>query len=121
MGTSFHASFARKLGRAYVWKKVLEQVCPYRGPTEGPGEGGPSTRNFGRWMKGTLGIRQLSLKRLTVEDLQGGLLYCLPWVMKGRLWGWAFLIMGAQLDKLGLSTGDFERWLKRALGWSVSL
>ena len=67
-------------------------------------------------MKGALGLGQLSLKRLTVEDLQGGLLYCLPWVMKGRLWGRAFLIMGAQLDKLGLSTGDFERWLKGALG-----
>jgi hypothetical protein len=42
----------------------------------------------------------LSLKRLTVEGLKGGLLYCEPWVMKGRLWGRASLFMGAQLGNL---------------------
>jgi hypothetical protein len=51
-------------------------------------------------MKGTLGMGRLSLKRLTAEGLKGRLLYWVPWVMKGRLWGLAFLFMGAQLGNL---------------------
>ena len=39
----------------------------------------------------------LSLKRLTAEGLKGGLLYWVPWVMKGSLWGWVSLFMGPQL------------------------
>jgi hypothetical protein len=42
----------------------------------------------------------LFLKRLTAKGLEGGLLYWVPWVMKGRLWGCASLFMGAQLGKL---------------------
>ena len=34
-----------------------------------------STRDFERWMKGAIGIGSLSLKRLSVEGLWGGLLY----------------------------------------------
>jgi hypothetical protein len=42
--------------------------------------------------------------------------------MRGRLWGWASLLMGAQLGTsfgqpgAGSSAGDFEIWLKGALG-----
>jgi len=72
-------------------------VSPYRGPIWGPGEGGPNTRNYERWMKRDVGMGRLSLKRLTVEGLKGGLLCWVPWVMKGSLWGWASLFMGAQL------------------------
>jgi hypothetical protein len=36
--------------------------------------------------------------------------------MKGRLWGWASLYGGSVGQPgVGLSTGDFERWLKGAL------
>jgi len=42
----------------------------------------------------------VSLKSITAEGLKGGLLYQGPWVMKGRLWGWASLFMGAQLGNL---------------------
>jgi hypothetical protein len=42
---------------------------------------------FERQMKGALGMGHLSLKRLTAEGLEGGLLYWVPWVMKERLWG----------------------------------
>jgi len=28
----------------------------------------------------------LSLNRLTAEGLEGGVLYWVPWAMKGRLW-----------------------------------
>jgi hypothetical protein len=47
--------------------------------------------NIERWMKGALGMGRLSLKRLTAEGLEGGLLYWVPWVMKERLWGWVSL------------------------------
>jgi hypothetical protein len=51
-------------------------------------------------MKGALGMELLSLKWLSAEDLEGGLLYWGPWVMIGRLWGWAPLFMGAQVGNL---------------------
>jgi len=51
-------------------------------------------------MKGALGIGCLSLKRLTVEGIEGGILYWVTWVMKGRLWGWASLFMWDHLGNL---------------------
>jgi hypothetical protein len=51
-------------------------------------------------MKGALGMGRLSLKKLNVEDFEGGLLYWGPWVMKGSLWGQASLLIGAQLGNL---------------------
>ena len=45
-------------------------------------------------------MERLSLKRLTAEGCEGGLLYWLPSVIKGRLWGWASLFMGAELGNL---------------------
>jgi len=51
-------------------------------------------------LKRALGKGHLSLKRLTAEDLEGGLLYWGPWVMRRRVWRWASLFMGAQLGKL---------------------
>jgi hypothetical protein len=43
---------------------------------------------------------RLSLKRLTAEGREGGLLYWAPWVMKGRLWGQASLFLGAQFGNM---------------------
>jgi len=81
----------------YVWKKVPGQVFLHTGAPLGDlGRGGPSTRNIERWMKGALGMGRLYLKRLTEEGLEGGLLYWVPCVMKGRLWGWVSLFMGFQ-------------------------
>jgi len=42
----------------------------------------------------------LSLKRLTAESLEGGLLYWVYLVMKVRLWVQASLFIGAQLGNL---------------------
>jgi hypothetical protein len=42
-------------------------------------EVGSSDRDFERWIKGALGMERLSLKRLSVEGLWGGLLYWEPW------------------------------------------
>jgi hypothetical protein len=50
--------------------------------------------------EGVLEIRRLSLKRFAAEGLDGGPLYWVPWVMKGRLCGQAYLFMGAQLGNL---------------------
>ena len=48
---------AHMLGGLCVEESSGMGVSPYRGP----GEGGPSTRNFERWMKGALGMGHLSL------------------------------------------------------------
>jgi len=37
---------------------------------------------------------------LSEEDLEGGLLYWGPWVMRERLWRWISLFMGSQLGNL---------------------
>jgi len=50
-------------------------------------------------VEGALGKGHLSLKRLTAEGLEGELLYCGSWVVKGRFWGQASF-MGAQLSNL---------------------
>ena len=78
-------------------------VSPHRGPIGGPGKGGTSTGSFQKWMKGSPGMGHLSLKKLTMEGLEGGLLYWVPWVMKRRLWGQASLFIGAQLGNLELT------------------
>jgi hypothetical protein len=44
-------------------------------------EGGSSDRDFERWIKGALRMELLFLKRLSVEGLEGGLLYRGPWEM----------------------------------------
>jgi len=61
---------------------------------------GSSTGDFERWMKGALGKGHLSLKRLNAKGPKGGLLYCGPWVMNGRLRRWASLFMGAHMGNL---------------------
>ena len=68
-------------------------------------------------MLGTLGMGHLSLKRLNAEGLEARLLYWRTSVMNGGLCKYAPLFMGDQLGKpgVGLSTGNFERWLKGAL------
>jgi len=68
-------------------------------------------------MKWALGMECFSLKRLSAEGLWEGLLYWGPWVIKGRLRGWASLFMGAQLGNLEWAhlLGTFERFLKGAL------
>jgi hypothetical protein len=81
-------------------------VSPYRGPVGGPGEGGPSTGNFERWMKVSLGMGHLSLKRLTADGLKGGLLDWVPWVMKGRLWGWVYQLGNLELACLPRTSRD---------------
>jgi hypothetical protein len=51
-------------------------------------------------MKEVLGEGRLSLKRLTAEGFEGGLLYWRTWVINGRLWRRTSLFMRAQFDNL---------------------
>ena len=49
---------------------------------------------------------------------EGELLYWGPWIMKGKLWGWASLFMGAQLGnlewaRLPVTLRDGCKWLWR--------
>jgi hypothetical protein len=57
----------------------------------------------------------LSLKRLTVEGLKGRLLGTLGYERKAL--GMGTSLHGGSVGQpgVGLSTGDFERWLKGAL------
>jgi hypothetical protein len=81
-------------------KRFRSQASLPIGALLGNLEGGLFTSNFERWMKRALGVEWLSLRRLSAQGIEGGLLYWGPWVMKGRLWGWASLFMGAQLGNL---------------------
>ena len=58
-----------------------------------------------------------------MEGLEGGLLDWRPWVMKGRLWGWASLFMGAQLGNLEWAhlPGTLRDGLKGLWRWSICL
>ena len=103
MGTSLHGGLTWKRAGDLCLEGSGMGVSPYRGPVGGPGEEGTSTGNFEKWKKGSLGMGRLSLKSLTAEGLEGGLLYWVPWVMKRRLWGWASLFTGAQLGNLELA------------------
>jgi len=50
----------------------------HRGPVRETARGS-STRDSERWMKEALGMEFFFLKRLSEEDLWGGLLYWGPW------------------------------------------
>jgi hypothetical protein len=51
----------------------------YIGAPLGNLEGDSSTGDFERWIKGALGMGRLSLKRLTAEGHERGLIYWGPW------------------------------------------
>ena len=94
------------------------------GPIGGTGEGGPSTRNFENLLKEGFGYEaSLSMGALLGEPGGGVPLLGALKVMKGRLWGWASLLMGVQLGNLEwahlpetLRYGGKGLWR-----WSVSL
>jgi len=81
-----------------------------------PGEG-LSTGDFQRGLKGTLEVGHLSLWELCDGNLEGGLPCWVPWRIGRKSSGDASISIGDPLGNLegGLSTGDFERWLKGAL------
>jgi hypothetical protein len=87
-------------------------------------EGVSFTRDFERWIKGTLEVEHFCLRDLCEGNLERGLPYWGPWRMsKGRLWRWASLSVRAQLGNLevGLYTQDFERRMKEGSRDGASL
>jgi len=73
-------------------------------------------------VKGALGKGCLFLKRLTVEGVEGELLYCGSWVVKGRFWE-RTSFMGAQLSNLEWAylPGTLRDGCKGLWRWGVSL
>jgi len=76
-------------------------VSPHRGPIGEPGDRGLSTRNFENCLKEGSNYRASLSTGALLEEQEGGHLF---WgtlqIMKGRLWIWASLFMGAQLGNL---------------------
>jgi len=101
-----------------LWRRAFISI----GAPLGNLEGGSSAGDFERWLKRALGKVHLSLKRLATEGLKGGLLYWGPWVMKGRLWRWESLFMGAQLGNLEWAhlLGTLRDSWKGPWRWSIS-
>jgi hypothetical protein len=79
-------------------------------------EEGSTTRDFQRWLKGSLEVERLSLRELCEENLEGGLPCWGPWRIFRKVGG-VCLFIGASLGNLekGSTTRDFQRWLKGAL------
>jgi hypothetical protein len=61
-----------------IYLILCRQAFTSIGALLGTLEGGSSTGDFERWMKGTLGMERLSPKRLSAQGLWGGLLYWEP-------------------------------------------
>jgi hypothetical protein len=68
-------------------------------------------------VEAALVMGRLSLKRLNVEGLEGGLVYWVPWVKKRKALGMGISLHGGSVGqpRVGSSTRYFERWLKGAL------
>jgi len=63
-------------------EKVLQMgISFHRGFVGEPGRG-HAYLGFDRWMKGALGMEHLSMKSLSGESLDGGLLYWGPWKIR---------------------------------------
>ena len=58
-----------------IYKRLWRRASISIGALLGNLEGGSSTRDFERWMKGALGMEHLSLRELCEGNLKGGLLY----------------------------------------------
>ena len=82
-----------------------------------------STQDFDIWLKGALEVESLSLCELCEGNLEGGLSCWGPWrICRKGSGGGQLFPKGPCLGKLeGLSTRDFERWMKGDLGWSLFL
>jgi hypothetical protein len=82
---------------------------------------GSSNKDFEMWLREALEVERLSLWKLCEGNLEGGLPCWGPWRVRRSLWRCASLFTGAPLGnpEEGLSTGDFERWMKGTLGMEL--
>jgi hypothetical protein len=79
----------------------MDKTGVHSGPVGEPGEGGPSTGNFENQLKEGTGYGgSICMGDLLGEPGGGAPLLGALKVIKGRLWGQAFLFMGAQLSNL---------------------
>jgi hypothetical protein len=99
----------------YVEKALETGISFHKGPHLGNLEEGSSTRDSESWMKGTMGMKQLSLKRLHGGGLGGSSFTGDPGRYVKKVWIWASLSMGAPFHSRGTwyvggssYTGDFD-------------
>ena len=132
MSTYFHGGLAGKSGRGLIcqglmcgrrfWYRCPRVDLPLqtslpRFSNREPGEGGPSTGNFGNWLKeGSSYGASLSMGAL-LGELGGGLLCWGPCSYERKVLEMGNSLHGGSDGQpgVGLSTGDSERWLKGAL------
>jgi hypothetical protein len=85
----------------YVEKALETAITLHRGPALGNLEEGSSTGDFKMWAERGLWERGIPLYGSSFGEPGGGALFWGPLkVMKGRLWGWVSLLVGAQLGNL---------------------
>ena len=109
----------------YVWKKVLGWVSLHVGtPLGNLRRGGPSTRNFENQLNdGTSYGASLCMAALLGEPGEGGSFPMDPVGYERKALETGISVHGGSVGQpgAGLSTGDFERWLKGALGSGACL
>jgi len=94
-------------------------VSLHRGPVGGPGEGGPFTWNFENSLKGGSGYEvSLCMGALLGEPGGGSSFAGGPEGYERKALGMGICLLGGSVGQpgVGLSTRDFEIWLKGALG-----
>jgi hypothetical protein len=97
----------------HVEKALETGISLHRGSAMGNLEEGSSTGDFKMWAEGGLWERGIPLYGSSFGEPGREAPFTGPLkVMKGRLWGWASLLMGAQLGNLEWAPpGDYEIWL----------
>ena len=80
----------------------------HKGPVLGNLEGGSSTGDFERWMRGVISMEGFSVKRVSAEGLWGVLLYWGPWKK-------------AQDTGISLHSGNFGKPGRDSLVWNFEL
>jgi hypothetical protein len=85
----------------HVEKALETDISFHRGSPLGNLEEGSSTGDFKMWAEGGLWEWGIPLCGSSFREPGGGAPFTGPLkVMKGRLWGWVSLLMGAQLGNL---------------------
>ena len=103
---------------ASVWKKVLGRVSiPIGAPLGNLGGGVTSTRNFENYLKEGSGLGAFLSMAALLGNLEGDSFAGDPVGYKRKALGTGISLHGGSVGQpgVGLSTGDFERWLKGVL------
>ena len=111
--SSIYESFVRGTWRrkGRLWRRAPLSM----GSSLGNLEGGSSTRDFERWLKGALELQRLCLREFCEGNLEGGLPCWGRKVGKALEKGISFHRGPVGEPVRGSSTGDFEGWMMGTL------